>query len=264
MKEKNGIYIDYFLYKRKEYNNGGGYMEGKNKFNKLGKIKTLLKKEAFYVVLFLCLCIIGSAIAISSKMAKNKEEQQLAKKVETNEINVNENKSRSMENAEQVKNDADDKKTTEKKTKAVSNTNQSIEFQNPLKGDIVRKYNGNVVRTDSETHRNIDGIDIKAKVGTEVKASAEGVVDEVGTSADMGSYVVIKHTNEYKSIYGNLDKNISVKKGGKVKVGDLIGKTGSTCTIAPMNQEGSYLRFVIRDSKNNNINPLTYKSITLK
>lgn len=238
-------------------------MEGKNKSSKLGKIKNLLKKEAFYVVLFICICVLGTAIAISAKMAQNRQEQLATEKAESTEVNVNEN----MENAEQVKKEEVKKESTTKSnnnSKAVSNTTQTIEFKNPLDGEVLRKFNKKVVRIDSETFRTINGIDIKAKSGAEVKASAEGVVDEVGTSADMGSYVLIKHANGYKSIYGNLEKNSSVKKGDKIKVGDLIGKVGASCTIAPMNQEGEYLRFVIKDSNNKNIDPLTYKTITLK
>ena len=42
-------------------------MDKKNRFEKL---KNLLRKESFYVILFLCLCVVASAAAISVRKAK--------------------------------------------------------------------------------------------------------------------------------------------------------------------------------------------------
>ena len=43
--------------------------------------------------------------------------------------------------------------------------------------------------------------------------------------------VEIKHTNGLKTRYGNLDENVLVKKGDKVKANQIIAKVGETAKV---------------------------------
>lgn len=71
------------------------------------------------------------------------------------------------------------------------------------------------------------GIDIAAAKGTNVLASAEGVVNSVGTHPRLGRYIRIDHhTGEY-SLYGHLSA-IHVEAGQKVTTQQVIGAVGST------------------------------------
>ena len=77
------------------------------------------------------------------------------------------------------------------------------------------------------------GIDLSAPAGTEILASANGIVEEVGYSADgLGNYVYVKHEFNgivYYSAYGHmLDDSIVVSKDQPVVAGDKIGVIGTT------------------------------------
>jgi len=72
------------------------------------------------------------------------------------------------------------------------------------------------------------GMDFTAPTGTSVYASGDGVVDRVITSRrGYGNQVIIDHGFGYKTRYGHLS-DFNVKKGQKVKRGDVIAFVGST------------------------------------
>jgi TonB family protein len=72
------------------------------------------------------------------------------------------------------------------------------------------------------------GIDIAAKRGTEVIAPADGIVtttDEL--RAGYGKLLIIDHGSGYTTYYGELE-TFKVKKGDKVKRGQVIGLVGNS------------------------------------
>jgi murein DD-endopeptidase MepM/ murein hydrolase activator NlpD len=72
------------------------------------------------------------------------------------------------------------------------------------------------------------GMDFSAPKGTPVYATGDGVVEKTRKSKrGYGNQVVINHSFTYKTLYGHLD-SFTVKRGQKVKRGDLIGYVGST------------------------------------
>lgn len=73
-----------------------------------------------------------------------------------------------------------------------------------------------------------DGVDIANKAGTPIVASADGVVTRVGARTGYGISVEIKHTGWIETRYGHLLNKVVVKKGEKVKKGQIIGYMGST------------------------------------
>ena len=72
------------------------------------------------------------------------------------------------------------------------------------------------------------GIDISARKGNPVFASGSGKVTFAGNSGDLGNTVVIDHQNGYKTVYANLDDNITIKEDDEVAEGDVIGLIGDT------------------------------------
>ena len=84
------------------------------------------------------------------------------------------------------------------------------------------------------------GLDMISPQGTEVLASAGGVVREVTKSAKgLGNVVSIDHGNGYKTLYGHLSY-IGVKNGQTVTQGNTIGQVGSTG-----NSTGPHLHFEV-------------------
>ena len=71
------------------------------------------------------------------------------------------------------------------------------------------------------------GIDIANHTGTPIIAPADGKIKETGTYGGMGKMIIIDHGYGFMTRYGHLS-NIDVKRGQKVKRGDVIGKMGST------------------------------------
>lgn len=95
------------------------------------------------------------------------------------------------------------------------------------------------------------GLDISNKTGTPIYAAADGVVKFVGGSRDLGNLITINHGYGYQTRYGHLSK-AKVKRGQKVRRGDLIGLMGSTGYST-----GSHLHYEIqRNGKQ--VNPLEY------
>jgi len=129
--------------------------------------------------------------------------------------------------------------------KTVSTYRQS-KFIWPVNGSVVSNFG--VV---GKGRRN-DGINIKAALGTNVKAADKGVVAYAGNELKgFGNLVLIKHSDGYITAYAHNDR-LYVKKGQKVLRGEKIatvGKTGSVNT--------PQLHFEVRAGKKA-VNPRTY------
>jgi len=73
------------------------------------------------------------------------------------------------------------------------------------------------------------GIDFAAARGTPVRAASDGIVTFAGWRGGYGKTVIIRHKNGYETLYGHLSSYwIGIKKGGRVKQEDFIGRVGST------------------------------------
>ena len=78
-------------------------------------------------------------------------------------------------------------------------------------------------------YRAHEGIDYAAPIGTPVSSIGDGVVTKSQYSGGYGNLVIIKHPNGYESYYGHLSKyGKGIKKGVRVKQGQVIGYVGST------------------------------------
>ena len=78
-------------------------------------------------------------------------------------------------------------------------------------------------------YRAHEGIDYAAPIGTPVSAVGDGIVTKSQYSGGYGNLVIIKHPNGYETYYGHLSKyGKGIKKGVRVKQGQVIGYVGST------------------------------------
>lgn len=117
-----------------------------------------------------------------------------------------------------------------KKRKAVIRTSYSPppltglkSFILPVKGVLLSKYGA-----QPNGKRN-DGINIKAPLGTPIRAVENGIVVYTGNELKgFGNLILIKHQNGWTSAYAHTQK-MYVKRGDRVKKGKviaLLGKTG--------------------------------------
>ena len=100
-------------------------------------------------------------------------------------------------------------------------------FIMPIEGRISGKFGGQRImnKVPKNPHQ---GMDIAAKEGTPIKASADGEI--VLAYPDLfysGNVVVIDHGFGLQTIYAHM-KDMNVKVGQKVSQGDIIGTVGMT------------------------------------
>ncbi len=86
----------------------------------------------------------------------------------------------------------------------------------PVKGIITRGF--------SYMHK---AIDIGVPTGTYVHVTAFGTVDSIYNDTRLGKTVIIKHGDNFKTLYGHLGK-VYVYPGKSVAKGDVIGTVGLT------------------------------------
>ena len=132
---------------------------------------------------------------------------------------------------------------------------KSIPAIQPVKNeDLTRMASGYGYRTDpfTKARKFHFGMDFTAPRGTPVYASGDGRVSRADNRASgYGKHIRINHGFGYMSLYAHLYK-YNVKRGQRVKRGDLIGFVGSTGR-----SEAPHLHYeVFKDKKR--INPINF------
>jgi murein DD-endopeptidase MepM/ murein hydrolase activator NlpD len=85
-----------------------------------------------------------------------------------------------------------------------------------------------------------EGLDIAARSGTPITATADGIVSRAETASGYGKLVVIDHGYGYRTYYAHNSK-IFVKVGQRVKRGEKVAAVGSTGSST-----GSHLHYEVR------------------
>jgi murein DD-endopeptidase MepM/ murein hydrolase activator NlpD len=104
----------------------------------------------------------------------------------------------------------------------------SIPVRKPVVGesDIVSGFG---VRIDPFLSRPAmhTGLDFRAEIGDPVQVTANGMVTAAGWSGGYGKMVEVDHGNGFATRYGHMSE-IDVKVGQQVKIGQSLGKVGTT------------------------------------
>jgi murein DD-endopeptidase MepM/ murein hydrolase activator NlpD len=99
-------------------------------------------------------------------------------------------------------------------------------FRWPVKGKIISEFG-----TKPNGSHN-DGINVAVPQGTSVKAAENGVVAYAGSELKgYGNLILIRHANNWVSAYAHNDA-ILVKRGDKVRRGQIISKAGKTGSVS--------------------------------
>ena len=125
----------------------------------------------------------------------------------------------------------------------------------PIKNDdLTRLASGFGMRTDpfDKSRKMHSGMDFSAPRGTPVYAASNGkVVRADSRSSGYGKHIRIDHGFGYLTLYGHLD-SYNVRRGQKVKKGDIIGYVGNTGR-----SKGFHLHYEVhKDGKR--VNPVNY------
>ncbi len=125
-------------------------------------------------------------------------------------------------------------------------------FASPVR-DAVRFTSGFGTRRDPKTggRRMHNGADFAGAQGTDIFATADGVVTHAGWQSGFGRLVKIKHAFGIETLYAHNTK-IRVKVGQRVSRGDHIADMGSTGRST-----GTHLHYEVRVN-GKPVNPMTY------
>lgn len=120
--------------------------------------------------------------------------------------------------------------------------------------DLTRMASGYGFRNDpfTKARKMHWGMDFTAPKGTPIYAAGDGVVVRAdNSSSGFGKHIRIDHGYGYVSLYAHMSR-YNVRKGKKVKRGDLIGFVGSTGR-----SQAPHLHYEIRKN-GDKINPLNF------
>ena len=99
-------------------------------------------------------------------------------------------------------------------------------FRWPVRGRVISEFGA---RPDGGHN---DGIDLAVPAGTSVLAAENGVVAYAGNELKgYGNLVLIRHANNWVSAYAH-NEEILVKRGDKVRRGQVIAKAGATGSVS--------------------------------
>ncbi|MBU5488868.1 M23 family metallopeptidase [Clostridium sp. MSJ-8] len=231
------------------------------------KAKNFFRREGFYIALFLCLSVVITVTAISYKISKDRKLEQAKEDTVSNDFSIEDNSSvNEMQNAARVENDSEELETTSEEGTAEVNAVTEVSFNNPVEGTISREYSETPIKyheTDNSViYKTMNGIDIKANIGTEVRAAADGIVEKIEKNkgeitVEDGVNVVILHQNGMRTKYSNLDYDVLVNEGDAVNSETVIGKVGATASLFKEGYD-EHLNLQLFDENGEQINPSEY------
>ena len=98
------------------------------------------------------------------------------------------------------------------------------------------------------------GVDYAANRGTAVRSTATGRIIHAGRKGGYGNAIIISHGSTYSTLYAHLSSfSRGIKKGSKVKQGQIIGRVGSTGLAS-----GPHLHYEFRIN-GKHVNPLSFR-----
>jgi murein DD-endopeptidase MepM/ murein hydrolase activator NlpD len=105
-------------------------------------------------------------------------------------------------------------------------TLQNVPLGAPVPGVLTSRFGQRIdpINGESAYHR---GVDIRGRMGSDVKATADANVLVQGYDKWSGRYIVLDHGNGFKTKYAHLKKSL-VQKGDIVQRGQVIGLVGNT------------------------------------
>ena len=203
------------------------------------------RKSIYYILIAACALVLAAAIAVTV-------------------VFVTTDSPTSIDNPEDPGGEDPDDDGTDGEEEPDEPSDVEVVFSLPVSGATVGTaytfwYNSTLNRYNLH-----QGIDFKAEAGTEVTAAYAGTVESITDTLLEGGKVVVSHGNGLTTEYASIDVDPSLKVGGKVEQGDLLG-TVSAAADAMGNEynEGAHLHFGVFEN-GESIDPAAYLEIDEK
>ena len=105
-------------------------------------------------------------------------------------------------------------------------TIQDVPLGAPVPGVLTSRFGQRLdpINGKSAYHQ---GVDIRGQAGSDVKATANGIVKKQSYDKGNGRYILVDHGNGFSTKYAHLKKSL-VQKGDSVERGQVIALVGST------------------------------------
>lgn len=238
-------------------------------------VAKITDKDGFYIILFICICIVATTGVWVSKnniekinSINNYEDLDMVEAPDLEEDLIDEEVSETTNqgssgvtiveinekpNAQDTK-EEEAKPVEEQKTKAIpTSTTTTAAAQQlvlkamvvPAQGKIITEFARDKLIYDKTlqhwtTH---DGIDIAAREGMVVRAALDGIISQVESDPGMGITIVIDHGQGVQTKYSQLSTREMVTVGQEVKKGDPISGVGKGVGFKMAN--GPHLHFQV-------------------
>jgi murein DD-endopeptidase MepM/ murein hydrolase activator NlpD len=195
--------------------------------------KRLMEKEGFYIVLFVCFCLVVGATVVA---------------VKTNIDNMGSRYDANADLTDQLTGDESenvvdrmpvDEVVSQPAVAETQMTTQAIVNSNPLFVKPVEK--GKLLTPFSDTElvysKTLDqycmhaGIDVEAGLDTPVMAIADGTLVKVYTDDKYGNSIWVTHADQVMTKYCNLSTLEMVEEGDLVEKGQVISGIGNDALI---------------------------------
>ncbi len=253
------------------------------------KLTKLMEKDGFYIILFICVCVVAISAVMVSKRNLNEDNPDNLSDYE-DLIIIDEKEEASLESskmedeiveAEQILEEREAKENeyyeSSQETMAeigeeeIEKGNEvDLEFVEdeytpessegmmaPVVGNIITHFTKDslVYSETLEEWTAHKGIDISAKEGSPVVAALSGTISEVYDDRLWGKVIIIDHGDGLLTKYANLSTTEMVQEGAKVNKGDKISEVGSSASIEMMMEPHIHFE-VIKDGVS--VDPMDY------
>lgn len=242
-------------------------------------IYKFLDKEGFYVILFLCICIVATSAVWVAKSnidrlaVDNLNKPRLPEEKDMSDPPLNQEATENSQppvitleedpedttpamaaEARKIEKPSTEKsvevKKAEVKPKAENTakpvqSNKASSMKMPVMGTVGMNYAADtlVYSKTLDQYTTHHGVDIVAPENTPVVAALSGEIIEVVTDSRLGIVVAIAHEGDMITRYANLSTSEMVKVGEKVEKGQAIGGVGKTALFESM--EEPHLHFEV-------------------
>ncbi len=127
-------------------------------------------------------------------------------------------------------------------------------IRNPVEGARLSSAYGMRFHPILRVKKMHTGVDLAAPRGTPIKIAGNGVVIQKGGARGLGNYIKIRHANGYVTSYAHMSRyGPGIKKGKKVRQGQIVGYVGSTGRST-----GNHLHYEVR-LNGRTVNPFRIK-----
>ena len=127
----------------------------------------------------------------------------------------------------------------------------------PIRGNVTAAFSRDTLTYSQtmEDWRTHEGLDIAANMGDLVSATEEGTVTAVYEDDFLGTVVVVSHSGDLATLYGNLMESTAVAVGDTVSAGQTLGQVGTTALLEAA--EPAHLHFEVF-SQGEPVDPMNY------